>query len=398
MDERRGARDHYRDEPRETPDRSRQASAWDDREDDRGQREDDAYWQQRRERARSSPSGRLIADEPKDTPYETDPPRYGRERNMVDRVSVLMESVRLPAARVRNKAMRHKKAVLLGLAALATALVVLIVALLNTSALSDDDPLSPTNRDATLKAALIKPGTLIWGADATLGAPYVFAAPDDPSGMKGVEVDFMAALAKRLGVKLQFSQVAWASFPQALNGRTIDVFANDTAITGVPTGTALFADPYLMMANKIVTRAGDTRFTDLASLEGRPVGVITGDRGAAVVKTDPQIQAIEYADTLPFEALAAGRLDAVVVSGGIAQWYGANDTQKRFTVLTPSLASAPIAIALAPTAAHALSLRDLISAAEQAMRCDGTMKKILDTWHMTDAAQIWAPSGKGSDC
>ena len=51
----------------------------------------------------------------------------------------------------------------------------------------------------------------------------------------------------------------------------------------------------------------------------------------------------------PFDDLAAGRVDAMFLDTPIAQWYGANDFDKRFKIVGGDLNPGYYGIAVSPT-------------------------------------------------
>ncbi len=245
---------------------------------------------------------------------------------------------------------------------------------------------------------LTRAGTLTWGGDATIGAPFLFADPAHPTVADGIMAEIMAAIAARLHLTLRFVQTPFTTFPRALHNRTIDLFADDVIPGDLPAGIAIYSAPFLMTSDEIVVRAGDTRFGTLKSLEGHTVAVVAGDRAATDVTNDSAIAAQVYQHFLPFEALAAGMVDAVVVSAPLARWFGAMDPQHRFTVLPLDLRPAPMAIALPISFAGAPLLQAQISWALQTMRCDGGLKGILARWGLTTQLQQWLALPAAGTC
>src|ERR1700674_4760485 len=65
-----------------------------------------------------------------------------------------------------------------------------------------------------------------WGADQEGGGPYIYPSPEDPRRVVGFEVDLMALLARRLGVKSDFQQCEWSSLPSLLQKGDIDAIVN----------------------------------------------------------------------------------------------------------------------------------------------------------------------------
>ncbi len=307
---------------------------------------------------------------------------------------------------------RNRRGLLIVLAGLAVLVVVsAAILVLNETGTTQD-------QQQILQAALIKSGTLTWGDDVTLGAPGIYADPahaqtptsgaTPPGGSaplapappaSGLDADLIAALAQHLHLHAQFAPVAWAQFPQALQARSIDLFAGDVVTTDTPRADAIFTSPYLIMSTAIVVRAGDTRFTDLKSLEGHVVGVMAGDPGVALAQSDTHLQMQNFGRILPFDALASGRIDAVLINSPFAEWYGARDALKRFAVLPHEYNPAPVALALAPATPHANDLRAVFSQTLRDMAQDGTLAQILQHWGLTDPLQqcITAPA-KATGC
>ena len=74
-------------------------------------------------------------------------------------------------------------------------------------------------------------GTLIWGADAEGGAPYIFPDPENPEKYIGFEVDLADAIAKKLGVRAVHKQNGWDGLVPALARGDFDIAMNGNEIT-----------------------------------------------------------------------------------------------------------------------------------------------------------------------
>lgn len=296
---------------------------------------------------------------------------------------------------------KRRHGALLAFVAVIVALAVVLVAVIvhnNAGKTTRRGTLRPSQAQL-LQAALRTSGTLTWGSDPALGAPAVFVDPAHPQAVTGFDADLVAALAQRLHLQAQFTPVTWTSFPQALQSHAIDIFADGVVPADIPPNDATFSSPYLITSTVLVVRNGDTRFTDLKSLDGHPVGVVTGDRGVALAQTDTHLLVQAYDHILPFEALASGRIDAVIISSPLAQWYGARDSLKRFMVLPQAYDPAPVALALAINGAHSHDLNAILSQTLRDMAQDGSLTQILQRWGMTDPLQqcIVAPT-KAQGC
>src|SRR6266581_415619 len=64
---------------------------------------------------------------------------------------------------------------------------------------------------------------LRWGGDAEGGAPFVEADPRDPSVVRGFDVEVAEEIAKGLGRRAEFVQVAFASIDQSVARGDFDI-------------------------------------------------------------------------------------------------------------------------------------------------------------------------------
>ncbi len=113
-------------------------------------------------------------------------------------------------------------------------------------------------------------GTLIWGADAEGGGPYVYPSPDDPRTMIGFEAELADALAGELGVKAQFFQGPWHSLLDLLGTRQIDVVLNGYELTPARAGRLLHTRPYYVYQLVLLGRRDNARLTSWDDLRRRP--------------------------------------------------------------------------------------------------------------------------------
>ena len=74
-------------------------------------------------------------------------------------------------------------------------------------------------------------GELTWGGDVQGGEPYVYEDPNQPDHIIGFEVDVMAAIARRLGVRSRMVQYAWSNLVPSLERGDFDVIANGLEAT-----------------------------------------------------------------------------------------------------------------------------------------------------------------------
>jgi polar amino acid transport system substrate-binding protein len=172
-------------------------------------------------------------------------------------------------------------------------------------------------------AAHAQPPVLRWGGDAEGGAPFVEADPANPSVVRGFDVEVAAMLARGLGRTPRFVQVAWANIPQSVERGDFKV-----GLSGIEDRPELRARhalsiPYYEFEEVLAVRPADSRrFRRLADLAGRRVGTLGGTMAYEILVAEQGrsgLVPVSYDDDVhPYEDLAAGRLDAVLLDDVLA--------------------------------------------------------------------------------
>jgi polar amino acid transport system substrate-binding protein len=229
---------------------------------------------------------------------------------------------------------------------------------------------------------------LRWGGDSEGGAPYVEADPNDPAKVVGFDVEVAETIAKALGRKPQFVQVAFAAIDQSVARGDFDLGMSGVEDTP-PRRAALSATiPYYEFTETLTVRQADkARFRTLAELHGRRVGTLGGtiayEELLAAEKTHG-ITAVSYDDDVhPYEDLAAGRLDAVLLDNIIAA-RSMRRTPGLHTHYDAPVATGHYIIVLAKDQA---ALRDRINEIIKAKMRDGTLERIYRKWDIWDEFQ-----------
>ena len=174
-------------------------------------------------------------------------------------------------------------------------------------------------------------GYILWGSDAEGGAPYIFPDPKDPARMIGFEVDLADAIARELGVTARQSQNAWDSLIPALERGDFDMAINGIEITDQRKGRVLFTSPYYIYTEQLVVRKEENRISDLASLKGKKVGTLSGTVAQTMLEKNGGIDVKIYSGQVePYEDLAIGRIDAVLLDLPIAAYYAKPNPKLRF--------------------------------------------------------------------
>ncbi|MCL4536804.1 MAG: ABC transporter substrate-binding protein/permease [Nitrospirae bacterium] len=191
----------------------------------------------------------------------------------------------------------------------------------------------PTQSDTCNTLEKIKKrGYLLWGSDAEGGAPYAFPDPKDPSRLIGFEVDLAEAIARELGVKARQSQNAWDSLIPALKRGDFDMVMNGIEITPQRQAEVLFSLPYYIYTEQLVVRKEETKIKDINDLKGKKVGTLSGAVAQDILTNLGGVDVKIYSGQVePYEDLALGRLDAVLLDLPIAAYYAKPNPKLKYT-------------------------------------------------------------------
>lgn len=177
-----------------------------------------------------------------------------------------------------------------------------------------------------------KRGYLLWGSDAEGGAPYAFPDPKDPSRLIGFEVDLSEAIARELGVKAKQSQNAWDSLIPALKRGDFDIAMNGIEISPQRQAEVLFSQPYYIYTEQLVVRKDETKIKSINDLKGKKVGTLSGAVAQDILMNIGGVDVKIYAGQVePYEDLALGRLDAVLLDLPIAAYYAKPNPTLKYT-------------------------------------------------------------------
>src|SRR5437762_11428621 len=118
---------------------------------------------------------------------------------------------------------------------------------------------------------------LRWGGDAEGGAPFVEADPRDPSKLRGFDVEVANEIAKGLGRRPEFVQVAFSDIDQSVQRGDFEIGMSGVEDTP-PRRRALAATiPYFEFHEVLTVRAADRgKYGSLAALRGHRVGTLGG--------------------------------------------------------------------------------------------------------------------------
>lgn len=222
-------------------------------------------------------------------------------------------------------------------------------------------------------------GTLRMGTNATF-PPYEFVGDD--GNVQGIDADIAAAVADKLGMKLEITDMEFDSLIPALQSDTIDMALAGMTVTPERQESVDFSDSYAKGVQVIIVKDG----SDIASpddLEGKSIGVQTGTTGDIYCTDDYGQEHVKQFNNGPLAvaALVNGQVDCVVIDQEPAKNYVAANSGLK--ILDTAYADEDYAIAIKKGNTELL---DKVNGALKELEGDGTLQSIVDKYISADSA------------
>jgi polar amino acid transport system substrate-binding protein len=204
----------------------------------------------------------------------------------------------------------------------------------------------------------------------------------------GSDIDIGTAIAKRMGVKAQFDNTGFDGIIAALLSNKCDAIISGMNDTPARAKQVLFVD-YLSVGQSLMVKKGNPEhISTLSSLGGKSVSVEVGTTNkdfldAANKKLSKKIEIVSFPhDTDAANALKTGKVDAYFGDSPVVAYYIQRDPAS-FGFGGSPINPIPVGIAINKKNA---ALKTAVQKAVNAMYADGSMKKILAKWKMSDFA------------
>jgi branched-chain amino acid transport system substrate-binding protein len=166
------------------------------------------------------------------------------------------------------------------------------------------------------EAPVVVVGKIVIGTNAEYPP---FEMVDDAGNIIGFDPDLMEAIAEAAGFEFEWVNTRWDGIFVALASGEFDAVISAATITEERAQTVDFSDPYFNAGQMIAVRADETEIKTDADLAGKKVGVQLGTTGDIWLTEQTQAEVVRYDEnTLAFQALAAGDVDAAVCDGPTA--------------------------------------------------------------------------------
>jgi polar amino acid transport system substrate-binding protein len=210
----------------------------------------------------------------------------------------------------------------------------------------------------------------------------VEADPNDPTKVRGFDVEIAELLAKAMGRTPQFVQAAFTSLDQSVKRGDFEL-----ALSGVEDSAAKRAElavsvPYYQFREVLTVREADRdRFRTLKDLAGHKVATLGGTTAWEILsgaQEQHHIEAVSYDDDMhPYSDLANGRVDAVLLDNVIAD---------RSMRRQPGLVTQPEAVAVGHyvvlMSKEQGALQKSVNAELRTAMSDGRLEAIFRRWNV----------------
>ena len=222
-------------------------------------------------------------------------------------------------------------------------------------------------------------GTLRMGTNATF-PPYEFVGDD--GNVQGIDADIAAAIADKLGMKLEITDMEFDSLIPALQSDTIDVALAGMTVTPDRQENVDFSDSYATGVQVIIVPE-DSDITgpdDLAN--DKMIGVQQGTTGHIYCSDTPKNGGFgeDHVTAYPngasaIQALQTGKVDAVVIDNEPAKAFVAENPGLK--ILDTEYVTEDYAIAVKKGNTELL---DQINETLAKLKADGTLQSIIDKY------------------
>ncbi|EQM66906.1 MULTISPECIES: cystine ABC transporter substrate-binding protein [Pseudomonas] len=213
-----------------------------------------------------------------------------------------------------------------------------------------------------------------------------FNFQDESGKLTGFEVEFAEALAKELGVKVDFQPSKWDGILAALESKRLDLVINQVTISDERKKKYDFSTPYTVSGIQALVRKGnEDSIKSAADLAGKKVGVGLGTNYEQWLKENAPKADIRTYDDDPtkFQDLNVGRIDAILVDR-LAAFEMVEKTGGRLAVAGAPFSRQESGIALRKGDPELLAAIDKAIAK---LKADGTLKAISEKWFKADVTQ-----------
>ncbi|HEY0070748.1 MAG TPA: ABC transporter substrate-binding protein [Chloroflexia bacterium] len=198
--------------------------------------------------------------------------------------------------------------------------------------------------------------------------------------VRGYDAALAEAIARDLGVKVEFKTLALDTLYDALIAGNVDILVS--ALPPIPERQAdvRYSVPYYQAGQVLVVRAGEAAIRSVGELAGKMVGVELGSNADTqarllqrTIAPDMQLRSAYHSPGEALDALTSGEVDAAITDNASAQTYIAAHPGT-VSVLSPPLTDEPFVVAVP---ARAGALAPSVNATIERLRDSGELARIM---------------------
>ena len=223
-------------------------------------------------------------------------------------------------------------------------------------------------------------GVLKVGTEGTY-SPFSYHDPKT-NELVGYDVEVIGAVAKKLGVEVDYVETPWDAIFAGLTSQRYDVVANQVTRNEERQGLYGLSDTYTVSEGVIATRADDSSITSLADLKGKKSAQSLTSNWAQVAKdAGADVESVE-GFTQAITLLKQKRVDATVNDNLAVLDYqkSTGDTSVKIAAKTGDVSEQVVATRKGS---------DLVAAINKALadlQADGTLKTISEKYFEADVS------------
>ncbi|WP_020657031.1 ABC transporter substrate-binding protein [Massilia niastensis] len=228
-------------------------------------------------------------------------------------------------------------------------------------------------------ADIRKKGEIVFGVLGT-DEPNSFIDPKTRQ-LVGYEIDLATAVAKKIGVKPVFKQLAVSARIPELQQGHVDILAATLTHNKEREAQVDFAVTHFVTGSKVMVRAG-SGVTALPQLAGKKVVTVRGGtQETNIRKAVPSAEVVTFENTQQaFQALRQGKGIAYVndESSLLADYGKLGPAAKGFTILPTSIGNEAIAMGLRK---GEKGLKAVVDATLRELEASGAAEQLFNKWY-----------------